>query len=238
MRNSFIYFLLIVSLATCTEKRRVPDGTYEAYFYDTMWTLEITNEAFTYTSSGHLGTDRFTIGTYEIAGDTLILHSDSLDHYNKFLIDGDSCLIEVEIQTDYCITRSDEWGSRWRNINYPQIKVADPNTKERVIWMLETTLNGDKILEYFPNSTKRLVIQTYFELNKQADLNLKSHGRAVTFLTEREIEENEITEYLIIDDIRLGVETGMVDLQVMPEFSTSILEFFKKENGQWMHQRR
>lgn len=168
----------------------------------------------------------------------MILITDSLYYNNKFLIDGDSCLIEVEMQTDYCNKRPDEWGSRWRDINYPQIKTTDATTKARLLWMLETALNGREILEYFPDTTKSIVVQEYFELNKNADLNLKSHGTKVTFLTEDEIKEKRIDEYLIIDDIRLGVETGKVDFQVMPEFSTGILEFFEKINGQWTHLKR
>ena len=68
---------------------------------------------------------------------------------------GDSCLIEVEMQTDYCNKRPDEWGSRWRDINYPQIKTTDATTKERLLWMLETTLNGKEILAVFPGHNKK-----------------------------------------------------------------------------------
>ena len=203
-----------------------------------MWTLEISDDKFTYLSSGHLGTERPISGKYKISGDTLILLTDSLYYHNKFLIDGDSCLIEVEMQTDYCNKRPDEWGSSWRDINYPQIKTTDLNTKETVLWMLETVLNGKEILEYFPDTTTSIVIQEYAELNKLADLGLKSHGTKITFLTEDEINKQGIDEYLIIDDVRLGVETGKVDFQVMPEFSTSILEFFEKVNGRWTHLKR
>jgi len=66
-------------------------------------------------------------------------------------------------------------------------------------------------------------------------LNLKSHGTRITFLTEDEIKERRIDEYLIIDNVRLGVKTGQVDFQVMPEFSTSILEFFERIDGHWTH---
>ena len=203
-----------------------------------MWTLEIADDKFTYLSSGHLGTEKPVSGKYKISGDTLILLTDRLYYHNKFLIDGDSCLIEVEMQTDYCNKRPNEWGSSWRSINYPEINVDDKNTKERVLWMLETALNGQEILEYFPDTTKSIVVQEYFELNKNADLNLKSHGTRITFLTEKEIKKRKIDDYLIIDDVRLGVETGRVDFQVMPEFSTSILEFFEKVNGQWTHLKR
>jgi hypothetical protein len=203
-----------------------------------MWTLEISDDKFTYLSSGHLGTERPIGGEYEISGDTLILLTDSLYNHNKFLIDGDSCLIEVEMQTDYCNKRPDEWGSSWRDINYPQIKTADSNTKKIVLWMLETVLNGKEILKYFPDTTKSIVIQEYAELNRRADLNLKSHGTKITFLTEDEIKKNGIEEYLIVSDVRLGAMTGKVDFQIMPEFSHSLLEFFEKQGGQWTHLKR
>ncbi len=161
MKNTIIYILLIATLTNCSQKRRVVSGTYLAFFYETEWTLKISDDKFTYLSSGHLGTERPVSGDYKIVGDTLMLLTDSLSYHNKFLIDGDSCLIEVEMQTDYCLKRPDEWGSRWRDINYPQIKTTDLDTKKIVLWMLETVLNGREILEYFPDTTKSIVIQEY-----------------------------------------------------------------------------
>jgi hypothetical protein len=237
MKYIILYLVLILTLTNCSQKRNVLDGTYRAFYYDTEWNLDISGDKFIYLSSGHLGTERPVSGTYRIVGDTIILLTDSLFYHNKFLIDGDSCLIEVEMQTDYCINRTDEggWGTRWRDINYPQIETSNTATRERVLWMLETALNGDEILEYFPDTTKSIIVQEYFELNKKADLNLRSHGTEITFMTADEIKEAQVEEYLIIDDVRLSVQTGKVDFQVMPEFSTSILEFFEKVNGQWTH---
>lgn len=222
-------------LTNCSEKRRVSNGTYLAFFYETMWTLEIDDDKFTYLSSGHLGTERPVSGEYKISGDTLILLTDSLDYHNKFLIDGDSCLIEVEMQTDYCNKRPDEWDSRWRDINYPQIEVTDTITKERVHWMLETALNGKEILEYFPDTTKSIVIQEYYELNNLADIALKARGVRVTFLPEDEIKRRGINEYLTINDVRLGKMTAKVDFAINHAFPRSLLEFFEKRNGKWTH---
>ena len=142
------------------------------------------------------------------------------------------------MQTDYCIKRPDDWGSRWRDINYPQIKTGDNHTEKIVLWMLETVLNGKEILEYFPDTTKSIIIQDYHELNKLADLKLRSHGTKITFLTEDEIKKQGIDEYLIPQEVRLGTVTGKVQLQIMPEFSHSLLEFFEKRNGQWTHLKR
>jgi hypothetical protein len=203
-----------------------------------MWTLKISGDKFIYLSSGHLGTERPVSGEYRISGDTLILLTDSLSYHNKFLIDDDSCLIEVEMQTDYCNKRSDEWGSSWRDINYPQIKTTDPKTEKTVLWMLETVLNGKEILKFFPDTTKSIVIQEYAELNKLANLNLESHGTKITFLTADEIKKKGIEEYLIINDLRLGAMTGKVNLQIMPAFSESLLEFFEKQHGHWTHLKR
>jgi hypothetical protein len=223
-------------MTNCSQKKEIVNGTYRAFFYETEWNLHLSDNKFIYESSGHLG-GRTVNGDFKITGDTLILLTDSLES-NRFLIDGDSCLIDVEMQVDFCNKRPEEWGSRWREINYPQIKTTDFNTRQVVLWMLETVLNDKEILEYFPDTTQSIVVQEYFELNKHADLNLKSHGTKITFLTEEEIKEKGIEEYLIIDEVRLGVETGKVDVQVMPEFSTSILEFFEKRNGQWTYLKR
>ncbi len=233
MRNIVIYFVVIVTLTGCSQKKKVANGTYLAFFYETEWRLEIENNKFTHVRSGHLGNDRPVSGSYKIKGDTLILLTDSLS-CNKFLIDGDSCLIDVEMQADYCIRKSDAWQTEWRNINYPQIKTDNEKTKKVVLWMLETVLNSKEILEYFPDTTKSIVVQEYYELNKLADLNLKSHGTKITFLAEKEIKKRKIEDYLIVSDVRLGVTTGKVIFQVMPEFSSSILEFFEKQNGKWV----
>ena len=237
MKTTIVYLFLTLTLTTCSEKRRVANGKYQAFFYETWWDLTISDDKFTYLSSGHLGTERPVTGDYTIIGDTLILLTDSLSYHNKFLIDGDSCLIEIEMQTDYCINRpeADFWGSRWRDINYPQIKTTDQNTKKIVLWMLETVLNGKEILEYFPDTTKSIVIQEYAELNRLADLNLKSHGTKIIFMTADEIKKQGVDEYLIVTDVRLGATTGQVNLQIMPEFAYSLLEFFEKQNGHWTH---
>jgi len=219
-------------LTNCLQKRKVLKGTYEAFFSETERILEIVDDKFTYTCTGHLGIGPLS-GYYKIVGDTLILLTDSLPYNNKFLIDGDSCLIDVEEQVDYCNRRQNDLASRFRNVNYPQIKTTDNSTKKNVLWMLETVLNGKEILEYFPDTTKSIVVQEYYELNKLTDLNLRSHGTGITFLTEKEIKKQGISEYLIIRDVRLGAMTGSVDFQIMPEFSTSILEFFEKQNGRW-----
>jgi hypothetical protein len=94
-------------LTNCSQEGKLVNGTYRAFFYETEWNLEISGDEFTYLSSGHLGTERPVTGNYKIVGDTLILLTDSLYYHNKFLIDGDSCLIEVEMQTDYCRIRPD-----------------------------------------------------------------------------------------------------------------------------------
>lgn len=238
LRISIIFIALLFILSCSSEKRRVADGTYRAFFYETEWNLDISGDEFTYLSSGHLGTERPVTGNYKIVGDTLILLTDSLSYNNKFLIDGDSCLIEIEMQADYCNRRPDTWGSEWRSINYPQIKTGDKKAEKVVLWMLETVLNGDEILDYFPDSTRSIVIQEYCELNKLADLRLKSHGTNITFMTEEEITKQGIGEYLKVTDIRLGVMTGSVDFLVKHAFPNSLLEFFEKRNGQWTHLKR
>lgn len=238
MKDLFIWVLLMISMTNCSEKRRIADGAYQAYYADTDWMIKIAGDKFIYLTSGSGEMAGPVEGTYQIIGDTLVLLTDKLSYYyysNKFLIDGDSCLIDVERHTDFCINRYDGWGSRWRDINYPQIKTNNPHAKKTVLWMMETVLNGKEILEYFPDTTKSIVIQEYAELTKHADLNLKSHGTKVKFLTEEEIKQQGIDEYLIVDKIRLGLESGTVSFQIMPEFSSSLLEFFEKQNGQWTH---
>ena len=154
---------------------------------------------------------------------------------DKFLIDSAGCLVDIETRYDYCKTWPDEWGSTKKNINYPQLKTSNEKRKQDVEWMLQQAFQNKEILEYFPDTTKSLIVQEYYEINKYADLDLQWYGNQIIFLSEKEIKKQNIKDYIIIDEINVGLKSAMVDLQVMPIFYIGILDFFQKENGQWVH---
>ena len=186
-----------------------------------------------YLSKGHLGTGVPTSGTYEISGATLILKSEHTSHPRKFLILEDGCLVELETRFDFCKRQTDEWGSSRRAINYPQLKERNPKEKEDVIEMLNTALTNPELKKYFKDTTINLVVQEYFEIKKSNNIKLSCFGKPVVLMSEAEIKAAGFVDYLIIDQVNVGLTSAMVDFQVMPEFYVGILDFFENENEVW-----
>jgi hypothetical protein len=231
--NKAILYSLFGLLVGCTTSENNLLGTYNGFFYMTEWELQLKKEnSFTYYSVGHLGGDEEIIGEFEIKGDTLILLTENVEH-SKFLIDGDSCLIDFETRFDFC--KNWKNSSRKRNINYPQLSTGDTKIKEEVEWMIQLTLENKELLEYISDTVQNLIIQEYYEITKESELDLEWYGTPVVFLSEDEIRNLDPQEYLIIDEVIVGAKSAMIDLQIMPEFSVGILEFFYKENGKWVH---
>ncbi|MCF8255578.1 MAG: hypothetical protein K9H61_13485 [Bacteroidia bacterium] len=94
------------------------DGDYYGSWADTKWEYHFkTEKTYTFKSEGHFGLTN-SYGTYKINHDTLTLNSYSGDSINpidkpnflkfkdkKFLIDSDSCIIEIANRYDYCKTK-------------------------------------------------------------------------------------------------------------------------------------
>ena len=100
------------------KNNRTLQGDYYGSWARTTWEYHFNKDnSFSFKSNGHFGNTR-SIGKYSVTGDTLILNSilsDTTDRkgfYNfkneKFLIDGDSCIISLSTGYDYCKTHLTE----------------------------------------------------------------------------------------------------------------------------------
>lgn len=235
MNRFLVLIITIFVLFSCEKEKTTVEGNYKAFFYMTTWELNLTeNNEFIYKSEGHLAFSDSITGKYKTKGDTIILLSEKLD-YLKFLKKDYNCIIEIESRFDYCIKWPKIWGSRQQNINYPQLKTSNVKLKKEVEWMLQIALDNKKISERLANINNNLIIQEYFEINKNSNLNLEYNGKPIIFLSEKEIEKREIKEYLIINELSVGLESATVDFQIKPGYGIGTLDFFDKKNGKWIH---
>lgn len=236
MKSKFLIILLLL-LNGCDSNQLI--GKYEAYWYETYHKLKLkSGNKYVYKSDGHLGMGEFR-GTYEVIGDTIRLKGEMEKRgLINFLIAEDGCLIELETRFDYCKRNKKIWGSGKRSINYPQLKEKNEQEKVDVIQMLETALTNPKIRKYFEDTTKRIVVQEYYEIKRSNDIVLTCFNKPVDLKSKEEIESEQIEEYLVVDEINIGLNSAMIDFQVMPEFYIGILIFFSKENGYWKLKKR
>ena len=195
------------------------------------------NQSFKYIHEGHLGNSEYK-GTYEIDNDTVIL-SESTNKLDllKFLKYDSECIVELESRFSYCKRNTEEWGSERIAINYPQLKETSPKEKEEIIELINIALTNPKLEKYFDPKIG-LKIQEYYEITEANNVKLSFKGNAVQILSKQELEQMKIEEYLVIDEVNIGLNSAMIDFQVMPEFSVGILDFFKKENGMWKLKKR
>lgn len=229
-----VYILFFYLLLSACNSNSLA-GNYEAFWYETYNKLELYGDySYKYEYRGHRGNGKFK-GHYEISNDTIILNGPiEKEGLSKFLLVEDGCLIEMETRFEFCIRHQDEWGSRRRAINYPQLKEKSANEKKEVIKMLEVALTNPKLKEYFDDSTKNLIVQEYFEIRKTNNIELTYFGQPIKLMSELEIKSDSIKKYLIIDEVNIGLNSAMIDFQVMPEFSVGVLDFFDKQNGEWI----
>lgn len=212
---------------------------YEAYWYETYYKLTLNkNHTFYYLYEGHRGNSEYK-GTYKIHNDTIILHESTNELEElKFLKHDSGCLVELETSFSYCIRTTQEWGSERIAINYPQLKERNQNEKEEVIRLINIALTNPKLEKYFDLSDNPLVIQEYYQINANNNVQLRYKGEEVRILNQKQIEDNGISRYLIIDEVTIGLKYSMIDFQVMPEGYIGVLDFFNKENAEWKLQKR
>lgn len=108
MMKKFIVCLLLFFFAKSQAQTLQPK--YAAYWGQTIWTYEFFFEdtSFKRTTSGHYG-NTVAEGYYKLKKDTVVIgmgyegiHG-TFDQY--FLLDGDSCIIELSTKYDYCVNR-------------------------------------------------------------------------------------------------------------------------------------
>lgn len=115
------YFIIFLSLAitpiiiSSGLNGRIT-GHYTGFWARTIWEYNFfENNTFWFKSTGHFG-NRLSSGHYVIIQDTLILNSTPTDtikeemfyifNQDKYIIDGDSCIIHLKTGYDYCKSKT------------------------------------------------------------------------------------------------------------------------------------
>ena len=246
-----IIFTLVFLIFLTNSYGQLSEKKYVSVWGDTWWEFEFTKDnKYKRTSSGHYG-NTVVKGRYTIKGDTIILSSGYKNTHgtvNKYyLIDGDSCIIDMNLKYDYCTTNLIEriedtivWftylPSRKRQMYYPDIPTTDTNKINEMENILQQVLEWPSLNIYFHNNLDSsripLIIQEYFEIKKDNNINLVKFNKAVTFMSEKKINSYQISSYLKIDDISINPELITVELKYNIE-GIWIYAYFYKVNGEW-----
>jgi len=232
------YLISILILTTSCSLLDNPND-YEAYWYETYYKLTLhKNLTFKYRYEGHRGNAVFE-GTYNILNDTIILTESTNKLEEQMFLRYDSdCLVELETRFSYCKRTNEELGSERIAINYPQLKESNQKEKDDVIGLINIALTNPEFDKYFDPAEGPLVIQEYHEINANNNVKLRYKGVEAQILTKKQIEKNEFSRYLIIDEITIGLKSVMINFKVMPEGYIGVLDFFNRENNEWkLHKR-
>lgn len=137
----FILFFIIK-----TSYSQTIQASYTGCWAETIWKFEFAKDS-TYkrTSSGHYG-NTIVSGKYKINSDTLILlggYENTSGTVNKYyLIDGDSCIIDLKLLYDYCTTRPKKVtidGEVWGNFEGSRKRVLPAKTN-KIVYTLDHKL--------------------------------------------------------------------------------------------------
>jgi len=193
-------------------------GEFKGYWAETSWQYKFyNNNKFDFKSEGHYGFIESN-GIYEKKEDSLFLTQidSSLNKHgvvnSLYLIDGDSCIIDVKLKYDYCKTR--EW-SEMRLIKYPQIKTSDSKIVLDIEEMLQEALQSEQINEQITDKRSNLIIENYYLLNSDYKNQLEVFGKQVVFKSKEEIEKEGIKNYVHIKDINFNKDYTSFSINVI-----------------------
>ncbi len=141
-----IKIFIITSLLWCTAfaSPKPPNlsGVYNGFWATTHWQYQFWEDGnFLFKSLGHFG-NTYSYGIYTISNDTLTISTfddwevdialvDTTIHdflrfnHNQFIIDGDSCIIDMNIRYDYCKDAQDS------SIKLPNPYMLHHNSRKR-----------------------------------------------------------------------------------------------------------
>lgn len=182
---------------------------------------------------GHRGDSKYR-GTYTIRNDTIILNesTNTLEEL-RFLKHNSGCLVELETRFSYCQRKNGQLGGEKIAINYPQLEERNQKEKREVIDLLNIALTNPELEKYFDPAETPMIIQEYHQINANSNVRLSYTGEEAQIVSLKEIEENEISRYLTIEDVTIGLESAMIKCRVMPEEHIGVLDFFTRQNGKW-----
>lgn len=236
----YIVAFFCFALISCNQNTNSSiEGEYFGFWAETIWTIKIQeSNNFEISSDGHFGITR-TSGKYLLENDTLILNlndtaaiSKYTDH-EKFLVSNDNCLIDIESRYDYCKTASNERSSAKRDIYYPQTSIDSERNKPLVTDMIQKAINS---IESETKLDSTIVLNEYYEINKQNDFKFNRFGRDIVLESKNELEKQGITNYILIEHFDFGQKSALVQLRIEPYFESfnSTIVTFKKENSEWV----
>lgn len=212
-------------MASCQDDSTVILGKYEGYWFDTSWEYQFFRDhTFKFVCVGHYNNTE-SLGTYERRGDSLFLTPNLKSLVNSgvvnelYLIDGDSCIIDFRLKYDYCNHRD---YSKSRDIKYPQIETEEPSRISSLQSMLQEIFDSQEFVDQVYFTEKSLVIQNYYKLAQDLS-ELRFSNKPVLFKTENEIQEQGITNYIVIENINFNKSSCSFNIKIIPHGYGSII---------------
>ena len=202
---------------------------YEGYYYETLHNLKLeSNNTYKYTTEGHLG-DYESQGQYTISNDTIeLLAQDKIEFGQYYLKSTNGCIINLEMHTELC-KNPENISADPLLVNYPQTKPKSENEIKDLTMMLNMSLKHPDLGNYFSNRNE-VLIQNYYEVPNTIKTEKLIVGKSVNYISEAETNDN--TEYLLISEIRIGIETAYINIREHDKYGGN-LTFFHKKDGEW-----
>lgn len=246
-------FLIVTFLITVTNVTgQSITGTYSSWWASTWWEFRfLMNNTYIRTSSGHYG-NTVVNGEYKVSNDTIILVSGFKNTHGtvneKYLIDGDSCIIDIDLKYDYCKTKTVRQGNEGvalraslkRNILYPQVPAKNPESIKDVESILQQIIDRKSLEEFYDKNNLPkgpLVIQEYFEIKDGGGITLTKFGQPVLFKSAEAINREGIKTFVEINDFNISSHSVDVHLDYWNgdvDRFTVLISFYKnKTTGLW-----
>ena len=188
---------------------------------------------FEYKTKYHLGGDPVS-GNYKVVNDTIILDSKQDIPFGKYYLKSQKgCIVNLEMHTELCAD-PDSISENLLLINYPQVKPKSTSQIEDLKYFLEVSLNHPDLLEYTENRPV-LFVKEYFEINPSLPFTIDLTDKIVTIISEEEAIDYE--EYLVINEIKIGIESVGINIGRNNDYGGN-LTFFEKVAGNWVLQPR
>jgi hypothetical protein len=211
-------------------------GAYSGDWASTKWVYIFDgNGGFEYIINGHFDNSD-TFGTYEIKGDTVSLKANKTIKgtrfiRRRFLIDKDSCIIDLQMRYDYCKSRDLKYRkSNERNYKFPQTKTDNPKIISDLKTVLILTYTNPKVIAYLHFDDlpdRKLVFKPYYELNKSNFPDLKIGNQTVEF------EQTELPNFYIeFADINQNKDRIEIKFEIKGEGVNSTI-IYELTNGKW-----
>ncbi len=211
-------------------------GTYQGswamtwFYYDFM-----PDKTVVCTVTGHYktGVDE---GSYRVSGDTIYVHFVKSDGkpYNEdkvFLIDGDSCVIDLQTRYDYCKT-GPLFSSRERLIKYPQVQGVNDSIKEYDLkCVMEILLKMEELTKYYHFDKvpdRQFFVESYYAVNTSFPLDVEVQGK-----TARITNDTKGGFLIQFTDINQNPENIKIDFRLNEEGVYGWV-IFKKIDGVWI----